>query len=370
LVGAVVGVTFLKVKSTEPIVITTKDFKIFQSTFLTGYSISILSEFIAVACFFHVFLHMGLNLSLITKLYVVTLVSTAGFGLFFEIIDIGAKIDKCIFSVMLFLISMLTIIFGNKHHYHLLLLGRVCYGAASALHHNSFESYIVQEHASSGYPSDWLEQTFNMLTHSMTLTASLSGMLARSAAYKSPKGCISLVVGSLLVAIIYIILAWNKDMSGPKFLLSNFSYNVSQTFATAKSNRQMIFILLVSAFSEASIAIFTFYWAPWLTSLTPESDSKPPYEIIHSVYLTIAMLGNYIYKLIYGNNTADRAMIWILMISAVLYLLGTLCHTSHLAFTASIFIQFAVGGYLPAIGAARNKYILSEMRPTAVTFSR
>jgi hypothetical protein len=85
LIAAMLGVAYLKVSSTEGVTITTKEFKIFQQSFLTGYSVMILCELIAAASFFHTFVYLHLSIEQITKLYVVTIFSTTMFGIVSEV---------------------------------------------------------------------------------------------------------------------------------------------------------------------------------------------------------------------------------------------------------------------------------------------
>jgi hypothetical protein len=57
--------------------------------------------------------------------------------------------------------------------------------------------------------------------------------------------------------------------------------------------------------------IFTFYWAPWITSFVIEESKAIPYEIIFSTYISSSMLGNYLYQLIapqWGNDALFQAV--------------------------------------------------------------
>jgi MFS family permease len=148
MICAALGVTYIKLKSTEGLVITTKEFKIFQTSFLTGYSAMILGELIASASFYHTLISLGLSLEKITKLYIVTIVSTTLFGVLLDIVDIGTRKDKCCASALLFAIAMFSFFFGG--HFEMLLMGRIVYGAASALLHSSYDSYLVHEHTTLG----------------------------------------------------------------------------------------------------------------------------------------------------------------------------------------------------------------------------
>ena len=113
LVCAALLVTYIRVKSSEGITITTKEFKMFQSSFLTGYSIMILCELISTASFYQTFVALNLTLEQITKLYMVTIISTVIFGVLTEIIDVGARKDKCVLSGILYSVAMLTVFFGG-----------------------------------------------------------------------------------------------------------------------------------------------------------------------------------------------------------------------------------------------------------------
>ena len=186
LCGAV-GVAYLKFKSTEGSIITTKEFQVFQSGFLSGYALVMLSEVIAAASFYHTLLSVHLNLAQITQLYIATIVATTLTGVATEIVDFGARKDKCVLSALLYSISMFSLFFGG--HYEFLLLGRFVYGIAASLHQTSFEAYAIHQHASLGFPEDWLGHTFTLLTHSIALMAALSGALGQVAASTGHMGC-------------------------------------------------------------------------------------------------------------------------------------------------------------------------------------
>lgn len=201
LLSVAVGLCYIKVKSTEGITITTKEFKIFQSGFLTGYSLLILCELLTASSFYHVFLDYKLTLEQITKLYIVTVISTTAFGIVAEIVDIGSKKDKCALSAILYAISMVIILSGG--HYEMLLIGRLFYGAGAALQQASFESYAVYEHTNRGFPDDWLTQTFTYLTHTMALVAVVAGFVGQSSTSTAgPLGIIGLALALFASAAI------------------------------------------------------------------------------------------------------------------------------------------------------------------------
>lgn len=363
-------VAYVKKNSTEGMTITTKEFKQFQASFLNGFSLIFLCELIASASFFHTFLYLKLSLEQITKLYVTTVVSTTGFSILNEIIDLGPRRDKCMLSAVLYSFAMVSILFGG--HFEMLLLGRVLYGAASALHHAAFDSYLIHQHATLGFPDDWLQQTFSFRTHSMAFIAAASGIIGQTAVFSGPTACIGLCSFLFGVVALHIYLAWDKDMNGPRFMLSGFTFNMSQISQAAKSNKQVVILLLISSLCEAGVTIFTFYWAPWMTSMAAEETHSVPYEIVFATFTTAAMVGNYLHQLYALQPGTDPALAMqgILSASAAAFFLGSVFQTPMMAFFISVIIQLCIGGYWQAIGHLRSRVLPSELRGTSLMFSR
>jgi hypothetical protein len=374
-------VTYIRVKSAEEkgsmATPTTREFKIFQTSFLTGYSAMIMCELIATASFYQTYVALQLTLEQITKLYIVTIVSTTGFGVLTEIVDVGSRKDKCVLSGVLYSVSMLTVFLGG--HFDVVLIGRLVYGAASALHHSSFEAYVIQEHASLGFPDDWLTQTFTFLTHSMSLVAVLSGTIGQVATSSGgPLGCAALCCVLFALTSVYLVVGWGKDMGGPKFMLSGFLFNVRQTVQAVRTNRQMALLMGITSLCEASITIFTFYWAPWITFMVVEESRTVPYPITFATYIAASMLGNYLYQMhsahgghgVAGAANVDGIFQAILFASSTAYFLGSVFQTPTMAFGISVVVQMCVGGYWPSVGHLRGRYVQPELRATFLTLSR
>ena len=122
----IISIIYLKIKSTEGIIITTQEFKLFQSNYIIGYNIMIFGELLSISSFFHSFIYLELSVYDITKLYVITTISTTIFSIIIEIFDISNRKNKCILSAILYFISLSSIFFG--HNYEMLMMGRIVYG--------------------------------------------------------------------------------------------------------------------------------------------------------------------------------------------------------------------------------------------------
>lgn len=169
----IVIVALYKVNYKESQLITTNEFKQFQSTYLYGYVSVLFGEILCIATFYPILVKLELTMDEITDLYIVSVCSIAFFNILSEIIDIGSRRSKCIICTLLYFIATLSLYSDN---FEFLLVGRIFYGGGSVLLHSAFDSYMVHEHTTKGFPDDWLLHTFGKIAHSMTIAAIFSGL--------------------------------------------------------------------------------------------------------------------------------------------------------------------------------------------------
>ena len=212
-----------------------------------------------------------------------------------------------------------------------------------------------------------------MLTHSMALVSCLSGIFGQSAgSYGGRFGPVTLSFILFTVMIFYIAFTWRKDLNAPKFMLTNFISSWFQCIKTARSNKEITSVLLISTFTESSIIIFTFYWAPWLTTILVESELFPtfPFPLIFSTYVASSMFGAYLYQILVPSLGNGNIFQMVLVGSSLAYFLGSVFQTSFMVYSSSIFIQFLVGAYWPCIGFSRGRFISQEFRSVTLNFTR
>jgi len=374
---ALLGVCYVRVKSAEGLTITTKEFKSFQRTFFTSYGLMILGESIASACFYRTLVRLEVPLETITKLYIVTVASTTFFNVALDVVDIGTRKNKCMLSAILFGTSMFTLY--SRGHDGLYLLGRVAYGAANSLLQSAFNAYLVQQHTTMGFPDEWLTHTFATLTHVMALITAASGALGQTAASTGTFGAISLAMVVFMTAAAYMMVRWEQDFSGPRFMLSNFMFNITQSLKSLRSVPSSMYCTLVGGMAEGSILIFLFYWAPWLHEATltaTGSDISEDYHnpcpdiIVYSSYLVACIVGTYLTQ-IFANDLGEEALLQnTFIVASIFFFLGATVTTPLLVFTASIGIFFTIGAYWALINLFRNKYMSSEWRDGCTTISK
>lgn len=371
------GISYFKVKSTEGLTITTKEFKLFQTTFLSAYGIMILGETIAAASFYRTLINIGIKPFIVVKLYLVTIVSTTIFNIILEIIDMGTRKTKCILSSLLFAISMFTLYFRGS--IGLYMLGRVIYGAANSLLHNAFNSYLVQQHTAMGFPDDWLTHTFGILTHTMALVTAISGFLGQAALGGGTFGAVTLALVLFISVGFYISKAWESDFSSNRIMFGPFSFSMNQTFKVLQESSSSRNCLLLSACAESSIFIFLFYWALSMDMIARDQGDVTagkrggdifPDAIVYSSYLIASIVGTYLSQMLVGDYGESALLQFSLSGGSIFYFLYACTSSTTIAFTSGILVNLTIGAYWALINLFRNKYTEPHVRDGCTSIGR
>ena len=366
------AVTYVKVSSAEGVTVTTGEFKLFQRGFLTAHAAIFLGELLSLASFYPTFIVLDGDVEHVTKLYICYVMSNTACGVLLDIVDFGSRKDKCVLSAVLYIISLFTLFLDD--HYDMLLLGRVVYGAACAVHHSAFQNYVDYQHEVMGFPDDWLTYTYSVMTHSMALMAGASGLVGYFAVSSGSLGTTGACTLIFTLTAVYMGLVWEQDQATPRFMWAGFLFNLRKTVEATRSKKTMLYILGISASFESAITIFTFYWAPWMTGLVVVRDQAQhrivPYELIYASMVMATMFGNYMYGMHAPTIGPELSFQAVLICCSVTFLLSATVYSPVLAFFMAISVQLAVGGYWPSIGALRGRFIAHEQRSTSVNLAR
>ena len=136
----------------------------------------------------------------------------------------------------------------------------------------------------------------------------------------------------------------------------------------------MLYILGISSTFESAITIFTFYWAPWMSSIVIHGDQSEsrlvPYELVYASMVAATMLGNYMYGMYAPTIGPELTFQVVLICCSVAFFVAATMYPPLLALLVAIGVQLAVGGYWPSIGALRGRYVMPEQRSTSVNMAR
>jgi hypothetical protein len=187
-----------------------------------------------------------------------------------------------------------------------------------------------------------------------------------------------------------------------------------------RANTQTALVIVLSACMEATILIFSFYWAPWLsqiylssfpsvtatataegtisasrylsevnTTVSPLTEDLPgpsalllpvsplPLVLIYSSLMTMAMIGHYLHTLAlpsYGNDHIFQGVLWVSLggyfVAAMTSTASLSSSSLSLIYFISLAIQLCSGVYWPCVGFLRGRYILPEIRGVVISLTR
>lgn len=287
-----------------------------------------------------------------------------------EVVDIGRRKNKAMLSAFLYTLSMVTILIGNNRD--VLFIGRVLHGAAAAYHHSSFESYVVHEHTSQGFPDEWLAQTFARLSHLIALLGWSIGVLGQAvASVGQTQGAVWLSACLFGGAGTYVMVAWTPDLNAPSFQLGTFLSNMLQTIMATRKSRPLACFVLVSLCSETAFTIFSYYWAQLIASSVKEqSEMQVPFALVFSCCVCASMVGAFTHSLIASKVGADVFFQGVLTGLVAVFSLASMVQTPLVVFVATLLVYAFIGAYWPCIGALRGRSVGAEQRSSSQILSR
>ena len=232
-----------------------------------------------------------------------------------------------------------------------LLLGRLLGGISTSLLFTSFESWMVAEHRTRGYPEKWLSTTFGYCQVGNGISAIAAGFVAEYAVgLYGNIGPFRLAV--LLSAIVFFIVVttWteNRDTQGDKTVLSLFPIAWEKIW----NDPRIMLIGFTNALFEGAMYTFVFNWVPSIYNVW----DNPPLGNVFSSFMTCITLGGFIYNFLSSakiNMSNAHIMVYVLIFSSISLTLPAinpndfwLVYGGFLLFETCVGISFACGGGL------------------------
>jgi hypothetical protein len=181
-----------------------------------------------------------------------------------------------------------------------LVMSRIIGGTATAIGQTAFEGWMVQKHVGMGFPSEWLLDTFSLMSRAM-------GGLAVAVAFL---GEFSLSVGNisgpfklaLLLCIVNALLIsgnWTRDTWKQLPTCSDLGHVVLRAVEATKKPSTARLALSQAAF-EVAMFYFAFSWPLLYSSLGKLSTpgEHPPYGIIFAQFMLCVLVGTFLYQIL------------------------------------------------------------------------
>lgn len=221
---------------------------------------------------------------------------------------IGPWVDKigrrrsavayCALEVMINMMEQYDNIYG-------LVVSRVVGGITTNLLFTVFESWLVTEHRSRGFPEDKLEIVMRDSVVASNLSAIASGCMAHyCASVYGPTGPFSGAVACTLVALVLVATRWEENYGSDIPGMKSINNYMSNAFTTIISDSKIYRIGIIQGLTEGALQTFVFLWSPALRHFSV----RIPAHIISQGVLGIDENGNPAYGLIFGAFMACGAL--------------------------------------------------------------
>eukprot|EP01132_Coremiostelium_polycephalum_P007760 gene7760-9550_t len=279
----------------------------------------------------------------------------------------GRKLLAMVFGV-LYAGSCLTKVVND---FNILLFGRVLGGISTSLLFSVFETWMVSEHNSRGFPPELMGSTFYYSTFLNSIVAIFSGLWASEAAsrwgYVSP---FLWALGLLLLCSALVMVMWNENYGNATASLET---TIRQSYQYLRSDIGVIKLGMIQSLFEASMYTFVFMWTPTLLEsegslLADTKEEGLPFGLIFATFMVCIMIGSSLFSLI--TLKSNQLLQYILLLSIFSMLIPYFFNNSNLIYLSFLIFEICCGLYFPCMGTLRSEYIPESVRASIMNYFR
>eukprot|EP00301_Raphidiophrys_heterophryoidea_P007786 c1296_g1_i1.p1 GENE.c1296_g1_i1~~c1296_g1_i1.p1 ORF type:complete len:444 (+),score=113.06 c1296_g1_i1:64-1395(+) len=357
--------------------ITSSKFTAFKWTYLRVYFFMSAADWLQGPYMYDLYASYGFTQHQIAVLFVFGFGSSFLLGTYIgSLADRFGRRNWALLYVVLYVGSCATKHFNN---YRVLLVGRVLGGISTSLLFSVFDSWMVRDHHSQGFPADWLSETFSAAMFGNSLVAIVCGILSQKAVELLPLtpvfghvmwggSCTPFDLAALCLVIggVLVVLTWHEHHR-PNDVSSSSSRPLIEVFKSVVSNRDILLTGLVQALFEGSMYTFVFLWTP---AITTNGHRKPPYGLIFSIFMLACMIGSLVFSQLSQSLHLHSSLIicFPLAISTAALAVPALLTSNPLHIVvAFVVFEVCVGVYYPAIGTLKSAIV--PERDRAATYN-
>ncbi|KAG5175189.1 hypothetical protein JKP88DRAFT_271017 [Tribonema minus] len=337
-------------------------FSQFQRSFLCVALLAWFSDWLQGAYIYDLYSSYGYDQSEIAQLFVAGFLSSMVVGSY-----VGAMADK-------YGRRKMCSAFAPFSDYSVLMVGRVLGGVATSLLFTVFESWMVCEHRSRGYPPALLSTTFSRLTAGNGLAAVTAGLVANGSTqvFGTPLAPFMVACAPLLLVSL-LTLRWPENYGDSSV---SVAASLKRAWSYMCADARIVTIGLAQALFEAGMYVFVFIWTPALldTTLPEGTDGVQNYlGIIFAAFMTCTIIGSNILEMLMapkvGVSMYDMALI-AHMVAALALTAATVAASTGQMYLAFLAFEVAVGMFYPAYSMIKSSHIQEEVRSTVMNYFR
>ena len=337
-------------------------FRNFQMNYLAVYSLVMFSDWLKGPYVYALYHSYGYDKTEIANLYITGFMSSLICGTYCgAIADRFGRRKLCYVFCIVYALSAITKLVND---YYVLMLGRFLAGIATSLLSTTFESWMVSEHLSRGYPQHLLTNTFAWATQLNGIMAVAAGISASTVAdlygYAAP---FVLAIAPLSMVLLLLAVTWSE----------NYGDREAAPFAPAiealKSDFKLLCLGAAQSCFDTGLFLWVFLWTPALNQSA--GDTNLPYGRIFSAFMACTMIGSLLYELSSLFKRFSSRVLYVLHIIPCLCALVPLVTKSYAAVLSSFLLfEMSCGMFFPCYATLRAAHLPEETRAAISNFFR
>jgi MFS transporter, MFS domain-containing protein family, molybdate-anion transporter len=345
-------------------------FRGFQANYLGAYLLAVAADWLQGPYVYALYTHYGYSKAEVGQLYIAGFASSAVFGTFVaSIADKYGRKSNAIFYCIAYILSCAT---KHSPNFYILMLGRLLGGVAYSILFSAFESWMVYEHVSRGFPQHLLSSTFAKAQLCNGIVAIVAGKVAGWFADRYGKVMpfdISIVALVILAAL--ITATWTENY-GDK--TRSVSAGFSGAWSALVGDPKILLLGLIQASFEGAMYTFIFVWTPALQAahdLTPGTISPEiPHGTIFSTFMAATMIGSSLFELLERSFRVEVIMRAVFAAGTLLFAATFVSSRIEVVYAAFVGFEVLCGFYFPGMSTMRAPYLPEESRAALLTFFR
>jgi len=232
-----------------------------------------------------------------------------------------------------------------------------------------FEAWMLSEHHSRGYPTEFLTQIFANSNFGNGIVAIIAGFT--SSFLIAHFGFIAPFILSflcLLTSAAQIVYFWPENYGNQDMLFGTIFSGVSDAML---NDIAIPLLAIIQSLFEASLYVFVVAWTPVLTSfVTDLKDSSGIHGLVFSCFMVCLMLGGGLFTILHSFMRTEIFYKYTLLVAAICFFFAAGFKNGYTSFIAFVVFEICCGIHYPSVGILRSKYIPESSRSAVMNFFR
>lgn len=291
-------------------------------------------------------------------------------------IDILGRKKSCTLFALLFILSALS---TSSSNYGVLILGRVCGGAASSLLHTAPEAWLVSEMKRHNVPKNQNSFFFGAQHFFSFVSAICVGQITHHLESRVDTfATFQLSACLVCVGTIIMFVSWreNYGINDMKMTGKKQTSNHVSAYQIIRNDMNVFLVGFAQSFFDSAVYIFVLLWSSMLRQASFANNiQRIPFGQIFSAFMMCLMLGSCVQNTL-SSKIRKRVFLYLSCFMILAAMCLAFCTSESVRFDPIVMVvlfcvfEFIVGLYKPVLASARSMVITCHVRSAVMALFR